>query len=466
MMDFDFVVVGGGSAGYAAASEAGKLGMRTACIEGGPEVGGLCILRGCMPSKTLLESANRFLTLRRAQEFGLSAGHLGFDAEAIRRRKRVLIGEFADDRRTHLEKGKFEFIRAKASFASPNELRLEGLNGSTRQISFKTALIATGSELNLINLPGLMEAGYLNSDIALDSDRVPRSIVILGGGAIALEFAHFYNSLGTKVIVVQRGPQFVKEIDLDLATALTEAYRRQRVEMICDTKLLAVEKTADAKVVRFIKDGKEQSIAAEEIFYALGRRPAVDGLRLDAAGVKLSPQGGISVDNRLQTNQPHLFAAGDVTGQFDVVHLAIEQALIAARNAERWLNKKESIALDYRLRLFAMFSHPELAVVGLSEKRAKVEGRNVRVATYPFNDHGKSMIRGETEGFVKLIADPHTGEILGAGVVGPEAPELIHEIVVAMYFRAKASDLALIPHYHPTLSEIWTYPAEELAASV
>jgi pyruvate/2-oxoglutarate dehydrogenase complex dihydrolipoamide dehydrogenase (E3) component len=465
MMDFDFVVVGGGSAGYAAASEAGKLGMRTACIEGGLEVGGLCILRGCMPSKTLLESANRFLSLRRAQEFGLSAGHLGFDAGAIRRRKRALIGEFADDRQTQLEKGRFEFIRAKASFTSPNELRLEGLSGSTRQITFQAALIATGSELNLINLPGLTEAGYISSDIALDSDRVPRSIIILGGGAIALEFAHFYNALGTKVIVLQRSPQFVKEIDTDLAAALTEAYRRQGIEMICETKLRTVERTADTKVVRFIKDGKEESVAAEEIFYALGRRPAIGGLGLDAAGVKLSARGAILVDDRLQTNQPHLFAAGDVTGQFDVVHLAIEQAISAARNAERWLNKKEPIPLDYRLRLFAMFSHPELAVVGLSEKQAKVEGREIRVATYPFNDHGKSIIRGETEGFVKLIADGQTGEILGAGVVGPEAPELIHEIVVAMYFRAKVSDLAVIPHYHPTLSEIWTYPAEELAAS-
>jgi pyruvate/2-oxoglutarate dehydrogenase complex dihydrolipoamide dehydrogenase (E3) component len=465
MTDFDFVVVGGGSAGYAAASKASELGLHTACIEGGPEVGGLCILRGCMPSKTLLESANRFLSLRRAQEFGLSAGHLGFDAGAIRQRKRSLIKEFASDRRIQLEKGRFEFIRAKAAFTSPNEIRLEGLDGSTRQITFRTALIATGSELNRIELPGLANAGYLDSDIALDSDRIPRSIIILGGGAIALEFAHFYNALGTKVAVLQRNPQFLKAVDVDLASALTDAYRRQGIEMICDTQLRSAEQTADTKVLRFIRDGKEQSIAAEEIFYALGRRPAIHSLRLDAAGVKLSAEGGISVDDRMQTSQPHIFAAGDVTGLFDVVHLAIEQAITGARNAAHWLNDNELISLDYRLRLFAVFSHPELAVAGLSEKQAKIQGRAVRVATYPFNDHGKSIVRGETYGLVKLIADSQTGEILGGGVVGPEAPELIHEIVVAMYFRAKASDLAVIPHYHPTLSEIWTYPAEALASS-
>jgi pyruvate/2-oxoglutarate dehydrogenase complex dihydrolipoamide dehydrogenase (E3) component len=463
--EFDFVVIGGGSAGFGAASEAAKLGLRTICIEGGPEVGGLCILRGCMPSKTLLESANRFLTLRRSQEFGLSAGHLGFDAGAIRRRKRKLIHGFADYRQTQLEKGKFGFIRARAAFISPSQLRLEGLGGSNSQITFRTALIATGSELNLIDLPGLTEVGYLDSDIALDSDRVPSSIILLGGGAVALEFAHFYNALGTKVTVLQRSAQFIKEADVDLADALTEAYRRRGMEMIRGTKLVAVEKREGRKVVRFTKDGQEHQISAEEIFYALGRRPAINGLHLDAAAVKIGENAAVSVNDRMQTSQPHIFAAGDVTGQFDVVHIAIEQAILAARNAARRLKNEELSAIDYRLRLFAMFSHPQLAFAGLTEKQAKVDGRRVRVATYPFDDHGKSMIRGETDGLVKLIADADTREILGGGIVGPEAAELIHEIVVAMHFRAKASDLAVIPHYHPTLSEIWTFPAEELAAS-
>jgi pyruvate/2-oxoglutarate dehydrogenase complex dihydrolipoamide dehydrogenase (E3) component len=463
--EFDFVVIGGGSAGFGAASEAAKLGLRTICIEGGPEVGGLCILRGCMPSKSLLESANRFLTLRHAREFGLSAGHLGFDIGAIRQRKRTLIHGFADYRQTQFKKGKFEFVRAHAAFTSPNQLRLEGLGGSTSQISFRTALIATGSELNLIDLPGLTEVGYLDSDIALDSDRVPSSIILLGGGAIALEFAHFYNALGTKVTVLQRSPQFIKEADVDLADALIEAYRRRGIEMISGTKLVAVEKKEDRKVVRFTKDGQEHQISSEEIFYALGRRPAINCLNLDAASVEISENSAVSVNDRMQTSQPHIYAAGDVTGQFDVVHIAIEQAILAARNAARQLRNEELSAIDYRLRLFAMFSHPQLAFVGLTEKQAKASGRRLRVATYPFDDHGKSMIRGETDGLVKLITDADTGEILGGGVVGPEGAELIHEIVVAMHFRAKASDLAVIPHYHPTLSEIWTYPAEELARS-
>src|SRR5260370_26435201 len=204
MTEFDFVVIGGGSAGFSAASEGAKLGLRTMCVEGAGGIGGLCIVRGCMPSKTLIESANRFLTLRRAQEFGLSAGHLGFDSGAIRHRKRTLISGFADHRRDQLEKGNFDFVRAQASFISPRQLRLEGLDGSVREIRFRTALIATGSELNIVELPGLAQTGYLDSDIALDSDRIPSSIIILAGGAIAPKFALFYNALGTQVTGLQR----------------------------------------------------------------------------------------------------------------------------------------------------------------------------------------------------------------------------------------------------------------------
>jgi pyruvate/2-oxoglutarate dehydrogenase complex dihydrolipoamide dehydrogenase (E3) component len=338
------------------------------------------------------------------------------------------------------------------------------LDGAAREIQFRTALIATGSELNVVEIPGLAQTGYLDSDIALDSDRIPPSIIILGGGAIALEFAHFYNALGTRVTVLQRSPQFIKDADIDVSAALANAYRRQGVEMMSGTQLVEVEKNGSRKAVRFVKDGLEQTISADEIFYALGRRPAISRLRLDAAGIKLNRSAAIGTNDRMQTGQPHIFAAGDAAGQFEVVHIAIEQAILAARNAARLLKHEKLNSLDYRLRLVAIFSHPELAYVGMTEKEARSADRPIRVATYPFDDHGKSIIRGETDGLVKLIADANTYEIMGGAVVGPEASELIHEIVVAMHFRAKASDLAAIPHYHPTLSEIWTHPAEELAA--
>src|SRR5215813_11521313 len=192
MESYDFVVIGGGSAGYSAAAAAARSGLKTVCIEAAEQLGGLCILRGCMPSKTLIESANRFLTLRRAEEFGLSAGHLGYDAGAIIARKRRLIGEFADYRAQQLRKGPFDFERGIAEFIDTHTLRIRLLVGGERIVRAKTAVITTGSIIHMIDLPGLQEIGFVHSDLALDSMRMPKSVILLGGGAIALEFAHFY----------------------------------------------------------------------------------------------------------------------------------------------------------------------------------------------------------------------------------------------------------------------------------
>lgn len=203
-----------------------------------------------------------------------------------------------------------------------------------------------------------------------------------------------------------------------------------------------------------------------KILQALGRSPNTDGLSLENAGVEFADDGK-KVGTNLQqaTSQPHIFAAGDVCGPHEIVHIAIEQGEIAAENAAILLGKSDGSPreMNYRLKLLGILTHPEVAMVGMSETEAKAEGRAVKADSYPFDDHGKSMVMGETHGFVKLIADAETGEIVGGAVVGPEAVDLIHEIVVAMHFKATAADLAKVPHYHPTLSEIWTYPAEELA---
>ena len=199
---------------------------------------------------------------------------------------------------------------------------------------------------------------------------------------------------------------------------------------------------------------------------SLGRRPAIDGLGLDAAGVE-TKNGSVVTTPTQQTSQPHIFAAGDVCSPFEVVHIAIEQGGIAARNASALRRGSAPVhRMDYRLKMFGVFTQPQIAAVGLGERDAAREGRDILVAKYPFGDHGKSMVLGELDGFVKLLGDPRTGEILGGAVVGPHATELIHEIAVAMHFRATAGDLLAIPHYHPTLSEIWTYPAGEIAETV
>lgn len=460
---FDFIVIGGGSAGYAAAVTAAGQGLNTAVIEGGSDVGGLCILRGCMPSKTLLESAHRAETIRRAVEFGLHAEYRGPDAAAILERKRRLVGEFADYRRGQLESGPFEFIRGLAAFADAHTLEVRMADGGTRRIVARAFLIATGSRVNRIDVPGMEETGVWDSDDVLAASRIPKSLIVLGGGAIGLEFASYYAGLGSRVEVVQRGPQLLKEVDADVADALTLALERRGMRLWRKTALIRLERGDGFKRVVFAHGGDRKTIEAEEIIYALGRTPFTEGLQLDRLRVELE-WNGIRVNAHQQSSVPHLFAAGDVCGPFEVVHLAIQQGEIAARNAARLIRGDNGPleSMDYGLKVFAVFTHPEVAFVGMTEREAAEAHLSCVSATYPFAEHGKALVRGETDGFVKLIADRESRRILGGAAIGPEASELIHEISVAMYFGATAHDVARIPHYHPTLSEIWTYPAEAL----
>ncbi|EDY18242.1 pyridine nucleotide-disulphide oxidoreductase dimerisation region [Chthoniobacter flavus Ellin428] len=464
--DFDFIVIGGGSAGYAGAATASRLGLKTAVIEGGPEVGGLCILRGCMPSKTLLESGHRAEEIRHAGEFGLRAAYQGADGAAIRARKRKLIGEFADHRRGQLENGKFDFIRGEAAFVDAHTVEVRLLDGGTRTLTARTFLIATGSSIQWHDIPGLRETGCWTSDEVLDSEHIPASVVLLGGGAIALELASYYQGIGSRVTVIQRSEQVLKETDADVAEELVKALEHRGMEICRKTKLLRVERVGALKRVHFFHEGKERSIDAEEIVYALGRAPAIEKLQLARAGVKTGHHS-IAADLHQRCGPTHIFAAGDVCGPVEVVHIAIQQAEIAARNAARTLGHLDGAMekTDYRLALFAVFTDPQVAAVGLTERDARKKHKIV-VAKYPFADHGKAMIHGSQHGFVKLIAERDSQQIIGASCIGPDAAELIHEIVVAMHFRATARDLMHIPHYHPTLSEIWTYPAEEIAHEI
>lgn len=462
-MDYDFVILGGGSAGYAAARTAAGLNLKTAVIEGGRDVGGLCILRGCMPSKTLIESGNRFLTLRHAREFGLQAENISFSGEEIIARKRRLIGEFADYRRGQLEKGKFAFLRGHAAFLDPHTLSVKHPDGSGTSITSRSFLVATGSVISSPAVPGLADAGCLTSDAVLDLTDLPASVIVLGAGPVALELAHYFAALGRDVTIVQRSGQLLTGVDSDIARVVEDAFRRRGMQVFTNTKLLRVERDGEIRRVVFAHEGKEKTVEASAVLNALGRKPDTSALSLENAGVELR---GPTVETNLhqQTTAPHIFAAGDCSGPFEVVHIAIEQGELAARNAARVLQGSGDLAsMDYRLKLYAVFTEPQVAAVGLSEAEAVAQGRAILTATYPFNDHGKSMVMGETEGFVKLIVDKTTREILGGAVVGPHGSDLIHEIVVAMRFRATAKQLATTPHYHPTLSEIWTYPAEELS---
>jgi pyruvate/2-oxoglutarate dehydrogenase complex dihydrolipoamide dehydrogenase (E3) component len=470
-VDYDFGVIGGGSAGYAAARTAVELGLSTVVIDGADELGGLCILRGCMPSKALIESANLALSLRHAAEFGVDARMGKVDTKFIRDRKRRLIGDFADYRRGQLGDGRFALVRGMGRFVGTGaeglRIAVKMRDGGEQMISVRTALIATGSVLQVPELPGLKEAGYWTSDTILDAAEIPPTFIVLGGGAIALEMAHYLDGIGRKVTVLQRNTQVLTGMDVDLANVVEQSFLRRGIDVLCGTKLIKVEVSAEGKTVVYERDGKINRVCAAEILVALGRRPALGGLGLNEIGIAMNGAGQVIASATQQTSDPRLFVAGDVCGPLEVVHLAIQQGETAAKNAAEILRGSSvSHEMDYRGKLFGVFTQPQVAVVGLSEGEAQARGQAYLSATYPFNDHGKSIVKGETHGFVKLLAHPETGVILGGAVVGPEATELIHEISVAMHLGATVYQLATAPHYHPTLSEIWTYPADELVEKV
>ena len=495
--DFDLAVIGGGSGGYAAARTAAGAGLKTVVIEGGEEIGGLCILRGCMPTKALLYAAEVKHLAEHAATWGVRAGKVSFDFAKVMARKNVMINDFAGFREQQLNAGKFKFIRANAGFVDKHTLALIrsdearssrqrlGLRQPSAALTADTArgkapedwrtpkpsgniitaryfVIATGSRVAPTPLPQLDEVGYITSDDAVALKRLPKSLLILGGGAIACEFAQFFARFGVKVTLIQRSGRILKEFDADAGAAMEEVFRREGMQVFTGTKLVDARRKGKLKSVAFEQNGKIISVAAEEILFALGRVPNTAALNLANAGVK-TENGHVVTNDKMQTSAPHIFAAGDCAGPHEIVHIAIQQGETAVHNI---VKPKSPRRMDYRLLISVVFTEPQVATVGLTEKAATARKIPFLAASYPFNDHGKSLIMEAKDGFVKLLANPKTGEILGGSCVGPSGGELIHEIVTAMAKRMTVHELAVMPHYHPTLAEIWTYPAEELSERI
>ncbi|MFM7604151.1 MAG: dihydrolipoyl dehydrogenase family protein, partial [Prosthecobacter sp.] len=390
--DFDFVVIGGGSAGYAGARTAHAEGLKVAVIDGAGELGGLCILRGCMPSKTLIETANRQLVVRHAAEFGLKADSHGVDFHRLRERKRALIADFAGDRQGQLEDGRFILHRGTASFVNPHTVEVRLRDGSADfRLTSRSFLIATGSEVFVPPVNGLSETGFWTSDEVLDAAELPETLAVLGGGAIALEMAHYLEAVGCNVILIQRSAQLLTGVDPECGAVVREAYERRGIRVYCGTQLTSVQRVEAGKRVEFTQDGQTHAVCVDEVLLAMGRHPATGGLGLEQVGVATHRQK-ITVNDRMQTSQHHIFAAGDVCSPLDVVHVAIQQGEIAARNAARLLRREVvEEAIDYRLLLFGVFSKPQVALVGETSEALQKRGVPIIEASYPFNDHGKSM---------------------------------------------------------------------------
>ena len=406
--DFDVAVIGGGSGGYAAARMAANAGLKTVVIEGGREVGGLCILRGCMPTKAMLYAAEVKHLAERAATWGVRTGKISFDFARVMARKSAQVKDFAGFREQQLNTGKFKFIRANANFVNAHTLELncsvrpvaetDRATGSMlHQFTAKHFVIATGSDVAPSPLPQLEQIGYLTSDDAVALKKLPKSLIILGGGAIACEFAQFFARFGVKVTLLQRSGHVLKEFDADAGIEIETVFRREGIQIFTGVKLTDAKRMGKLKIVSFEQDGRKKTVAAEEILFALGRVANTAALNLKNAGVK-TDNGRIVTNARMQTSARHIFAAGDCTGPYDIVHIGVTQGEIAAHNMIR---PRKPRRLDYRLLLSVVFTDPQVASVGLTEKSAKTHGTKFLTASYPFNDHGKSLLMGAEYGFVK-----------------------------------------------------------------
>ncbi|MBO9539499.1 dihydrolipoyl dehydrogenase [bacterium] len=455
MAEFDLLIIGAGSAGYAAARVATEeLGARVGLVDKGP-LGGLCILDGCMPSKALIQSSNVAHQARTAKEFGIQTGPVLVDFAAVMARKNHLVEGFAAHRAESIaELQNTEFICGEARFVDRTTLVV-----GERRLTAPRFVLALGSTPTVPRIPGLAECGYLLSDAALKLDTLPASLIIIGGGVIALELGQFFARLGTQVTIVEAAPRLVSREDPEVSEVITRRLRREAVAIHVGVKAVKVEGRGDRKRLYFEHPTEgPRTVEAESILVATGREPNVRSLDLEKAGVEMQGRR-LVLDRCLRTTNPAIYAAGDVTGGSFLVHTAIAEGELAARNSLRGCAARPS---PEHLFVSAAYTEPNMARVGLSEAEAREIGREVVVGRYPFSEHGKAEILGETDGFVKLIADPRSGEILGGTVVGPEGAELIHEIACAITLRATIEQFLLVPHLHPTLSEIWTYPAEDI----
>ncbi|MDL5046249.1 FAD-dependent oxidoreductase [Oscillatoria amoena NRMC-F 0135] len=451
-------MIGGGSAGYAAARTAREHTDSVAIIDGARELSGLCILRGCMPSKTLIYSAEVLHLAQKGKVFGLDIPEAAADMRKLHERKLRVIGEFADYRRQQITSGRFDFYASQARFISPDEVEL----ADGTRLRGRKFFISTGSVVSVPPVPGLANVPFWTSDDVLDLDYMPESVIVLGGGVVACELTQFLSRIGARVTQIQRSEHILKETTPEAATVIESAFRDEGINLFTGTKIEKVTFSDGEFSVSFQHGGKLLVQKAKHLLNALGREAATKSLNLEAAGVSLKPNGQIAANEFQHTSSPNVYAGGDCAGPYEIVHIAIQQGETAARHAL----ERPTAPMNYDHLLSVVFTDPQVALCGVTERGLREKNIPFVAASYPFDDHGKSILMEAKRGFVKVIGEARTGKLLGAEIVGKDAGELIHIFSTALILGATAGDLLKAPWYHPTLAEIVTYPLEEIVEKI
>jgi dihydrolipoamide dehydrogenase len=443
---FDIVVIGSGPGGYVAAIRAAQLGLKSAIVER-DQLGGICLNWGCIPTKALLRSAEIYHYMTHAKEFGLSAEKVGFDAAAVVQRSRGVAKRMNDGVKFLMKKNKITVIEGAAKITKTGEIKVEGKDAGTYQA--KHIILATGARPRV--LPGIEPDKKLIWTYfeAMVPEKMPKSLLVIGSGAIGVEFASFFRTMGSEVTIVEVLPQILPVEDEEIAAHARKRFEKQGIKIITGAKVTKVQKKADS-VVAEIEDGKggKRSIEAERVISAAGVVGNIENLGLEAVGVK-TERGMIVVDGYGKTNVAGIYAIGDVAGAPMLAHKASHEGVIcveAIKGLKPHAMEKSKIP-------GCTYCHPQIASVGLTEKKAKEQGRDVRVGRFPFVGNGKAIALGEPEGLVKTIFDKKTGELLGAHMVGAEVTELIQGFVVAMNCETTEAELMQSVFPHPTISE-------------
>jgi dihydrolipoamide dehydrogenase len=448
------VVVGGGPGGYAAAFYAADRGMQVTLVDPEPNPGGVCLYRGCIPSKALLHIAKLIGEAKHAASLGVTFGEPAIDLDRLRTWKTAVVERLTGGVGQLAKQRKLTYVRGRASLADPHTLSIATAAGESR-LEFDHAILATGSRP--ASIPGLPDSPrVLDSSAALDIPDVPERLLVIGGGYIGLELGSVYAALGSRVSVVEMMPGLMPGADRDLVNVLA-----RRMESICEgimltTKVVEVREDADGLLVRF--DGEHvdpQPQRFDKVLVAVGRKPNSQVPGLDRTKVRIDDRGFIVVDERRATAEPTIFAIGDVVGEPMLAHKASHEARVAVEAIAG-----EKVAFEPRAIPAVVFTDPEIAWCGLTETEAKKQGRTVEVARFPWAASGRAITLDRPEGFTKLLIDPATERILGVGIVGAGAGELIAEGVLAVEMAALATDLKLSIHPHPTLSETLMEAAE------